>query len=161
VFGYGPHTEGFKAGKPQKTGFQVFVENAIHGEPIEVWGDWEKGRDIIYVKDVVSAIVLALKSNNAMGLYNIASGKLLSLRQEVEEIVEAFSPNDHRSKIVRRPDIPNSIEPFLYDISRARRDLGWSPKYSFREMLEDYKEEMRSGRFSFLVQKRRTMMAGR
>jgi UDP-glucose 4-epimerase len=161
VYGYGPHTEGFKAGKPQKTGFQVFIENAIQGQPIEVWGDCEKGRDIIYVKDVVSAIVLALKNKNAMGLYNIASGKLLSLRQEVEEIVEAFSPTEHRSKIVYRPDIPNSIETFLYDISKARRDLGWSPKYSFREMLEDYKKEMTCGRFSFLVQKRRAMMTRR
>jgi UDP-glucose 4-epimerase len=161
VYGYGPHTEGFKAGKPHKTGFQVFVENAVHGEPIEVWGDSEKGRDIIYVKDVVYAIILALKNKKAMGLYNIASGKLLSLRQEAEEIVDAFSPIDHRSKIVYRPDIPNSIEPFLYDISKARRDLGWSPRYSFREMLEDYKKEMRSGKFKFLVQKRRAMIAGR
>jgi len=158
VYGYGPHTEGFKNGKPHKTGFKVFVENAVEGKPIEVWGDCEKGRDIIYVKDVVSAIILATKCKTALGLYNIASGKLLSLREEAEEIIKVFSPITHPSKIIYRPDKSNSIEPFLYDISKAKQDLGWYPKYSFAEMLVDYKKEMESCRFDFLLEKRRRMM---
>jgi UDP-glucose 4-epimerase len=161
VFGYGPHTEGFKEGKPHETGFKVFVERARRGEPIELWGDCEKARDIIYVKDVVSAIILALKSKNAVGLYNLGSGKLLSLREEAEEITHAFSPVERPSEIVYRPRKPNSVEPLVCDISKAKRDLGWSPKYSFREMLEDYNKEMQSARFSFLVEKRRRMMASR
>ena len=158
VYGYGPHTEGFKNGKPQKTGFQIFIENATSGKPIELWGDCEKGRDIIYVKDVVSAIILALKSGKARGLYNIASGRKLSLREEAEEIIKAFSPSDRRSRIVYRPDKPNSIQSFLYDIRKAERDLGWYPKYSFSDMLVDYKKEMEWGRFDFLVEKRRRML---
>lgn len=158
VYGYGPHTVIFRDGKPHKTGFQVFIENASGGKPLELWGDYDKGRDIVYVKDVVSAIVLALKSKDAIGLYNIASGRLLSLREEATEIVKAFSPKDRPSEIVYRPEIPNSIRPFLYDITRARRDLGWAPKYSFRDMLEDYKTEVRSGRFSFLVKRRLAML---
>jgi UDP-glucose 4-epimerase len=158
VYGYGPHTEIFKNGKPLKTGFKVFIDNAIAGKPIEVWGDSEKGRDIIYVKDVVTAIILALKSKDASGLYNIASGRALSLREEAETIVRVFSPRDHPSKITYRQDKPNSIEPFLYDITKAKRDLGWSPKYSFEEWLVDYKKEMASGRFKFLLEKRRRMM---
>jgi UDP-glucose 4-epimerase len=161
IYGYGPHTEGFRNGKPEKTGFQVFIENATRGDPIELWGDCKKGRDVISVKDVVSAIVLALKSQTARGLYNIASGKQLSLKEEAEEIIRAFSPQDRPSKMVYRPDKPNSIEPFLYDISKAKRDLGWSPRYSFAELLEDYKREMKSGRFSFLLEKRRRMMEQR
>lgn len=158
VYGYGPHTEIFKSGKPIKTGFQIFIENATAGKPLEVWGDPRKGRDIIYVKDVVSAIILALKSKDAAGLYNIASGRLLSLQEEAEGIIRVFSPADHPSEITYRPEKPNSIEPFLYDISKAKRDLGWSPKYSFEEMLLDYKREMGSRRFEFLLKKRRQMM---
>jgi len=158
VYAYGPHTEGFKNGKYVKTGFQVFLENAIAGKSIELWGDCEKGRDIIYVKDVVSAIILAIKSKDVIGLYNITSGKLLSLREEVEEIIRAFSPIERPSQIILCPDKPNSIEPFLYDISKARRDLGWYPKYTFPEMLVDFKKEMESGKFKFLQEKRRHMM---
>lgn len=158
VYGYGPHTEIFKNGKPLKTGFKVFIDNAIAGKPIEVWGDSEKGRDIIYVKDVVTAIILALKSKDASGLYNIASGKTLSLKEEAETIVRVFSPRDHPSRITYRQDKPNSIEPFLYDISKAKVDLGWSPQYSFEEMLVDHRQEMGSGRFKFLLERRRRMM---
>ncbi len=158
VYGYGPHTEIFKNGKPIKTGFKVFIENAIAGKPIEVWGDCEKGRDIIYVKDVVSAIILALKSKDASGLFNIASGRSLSLKEEAETIARIFSPRGRASKVTYRPDKANSIEPFLYNISKAKRDLGWAPKYSFEEMLVDYREEMGSKRFEFLLEKRRRMM---
>ena len=158
VYGYGPHTEIFKNGKPIKTGFKVFMENAIAGKPIEVWGDCKKGRDIIYVKDVVSAIILALKSKDASGLYNIASGRPLSLKEEAETIARVFSPRVHPSKITYRPDKANSIEPFLYNISKAKRELGWAPKYSFEGMLVDYRQEMESERFMFLLEKRRRMM---
>lgn len=161
VYGYGPHTEIFKDGKPIKTGFKIFIENAIAGKPIEVWGDCEKRRDIIYVKDVVSAIILALKSKDAIGLYNIASGRLLSLEEEVEGIVKVFSPKEQPSKIIYRPDKSNSLKPFLYDITKAKRDLGWSPRYSYEEWLVDYKKEMESGRFKFLLEKRRQMMQRR
>jgi UDP-glucose 4-epimerase len=158
VYGYGPHIEIFKDGKPLKTGFKVFIENAMAGRPIEVWGDCNKGRDIIYVKDVVTAIILALKSKDASGLYNIASGRLLSLKEEAETIARVFSPKGHSSKIIYRPNKANSIEPFLYDIAKAKRELGWSPQYSFEEMLLDYKKEMESGRFMFLLEKRSKMM---
>lgn len=158
VYGYGPHTEIFKNGKPVKTGFQVFIENAIAGKPLEVWGDCKRGRDIIYVKDVVSAVVLALNSKSAGGLYNIASGRLLSLEEEARGIISVFSQKDSPSEIVYRPDKVNSIEPFLYDISKAKRDLEWSPMYSFEDMLIDYKKEMESGRFKFLLEKRQEMM---
>ncbi len=155
VYGYGPHTEIYKDGKPLKTGFQAFIENATAGKPIEVWGDCKKGRDIIYVKDVVSAIILALKSKSAIGLYNIASGRSLSLKEEAEGIIRVFSPRDCPSKIIYRPNKPNSLKPFLYDISKAKRDLGWSPKYHYDEMLVDYKREMENGRFRFLIEKKK------
>jgi len=57
--------------------------------------------------------------------------------------------------MIFRPDKPNSIRPFVYDISKAKRDLGWGPTYSFKEMLLDYKEEEKKGRFSFLLKKKK------
>ena len=158
VYGYGPHAEIFKNGKPIKTGFKIFIENAIAGKPVEVWGDSKKGRDIIYVKDVVSAIILALKSKKAIGIYNIASGRALSLEEEAKGIIEVFSQKGHPSKITYRPEKPNSIESFLYDISKAKKELGWSPRYTFEEMLADYKKEMTTERFKFLLEKRIMMM---
>ncbi|MEN6461785.1 MAG: NAD(P)-dependent oxidoreductase [Syntrophomonas sp.] len=160
VYGYGPHTEIYKDGKPLTTGFQVFINNARQGKPLEVWGNYNAGRDIIYVKDVVSAFVLALKKNNISGLYNISSGRLSTLKEEAECIAREFWPQGSQPQLVYKPDKPNSIEPYFYDISGAKLDLGWEPEYSFSEMIADYKRELEAERFLYLVEKRKQMMDG-
>jgi UDP-glucose 4-epimerase len=157
VYGYGHHESYFKDGKVVKTGLGIFIDNAAQGNTIEIWGDKEKGRDVIYVKDVVSAIILAIKSKNAAGMYNIASGKKLTLQQQVEGIIKVFSPREKPSEITFFPERPNSIDPCVYDISKAKRELGWSPRYSFEEMLLDYKSEMESGRWKFLLGRKSRM----
>ena len=157
VYGYGPHTEIFWQGKPIKTGFQIFIENAMAGSTIELWGDLDKGRDIVYVKDVASAFLLALKSNKAAGLYNITSGKAITLKEEAESIIKVFSGEKGTPDTKYQPEKHNSIEPFLYDNSKAMTDFGWAPLYTFEDMLVDYKREMESGRFSFLTEKRRQL----
>jgi UDP-glucose 4-epimerase len=158
VYGYGPHTEIFKDGKPIKTGFQIFIDNAQQGLPIELWGDPSNGRDIVYVKDVVHAIEIALERKGIGGLYNISSGRLLTLREQAEAIVRVFSPPGKQSELRNRPEKPNLVETYVYDIGKAKRTLGWEPKYSFEDMLRDYQSEKDSGRFSFLVEKRNMML---
>ena len=158
VYGYGPHTEIFKDGKPLKTGFQVFIDNAERSHPLELWGDPRNGRDIVYVKDVVSAIGLALEKRGAGGLYNISSGRRLTLKEQAECIIGVFSPPGRPSEIRYLPDKPNGIESYVYGIDKARRMLGWQPQYSFEDMLVDYRKEMELGRFGFLVEKREAMM---
>jgi len=37
VYGYGPHTDIFIDGKPIKTGFEIFIENALKSKTIEIW----------------------------------------------------------------------------------------------------------------------------
>jgi nucleoside-diphosphate-sugar epimerase len=136
----------------------TFIENALACRPLEVWGDGRGGRDIVYVKDVVAAFIKALNSDRAAGLYNIASGKLLTVREEAETIARVFWGDNSPPVIIERPDIPLRLESFSYDIGKAGRDLGWTPEYDFEAMLRDYKMEMTSGRFDHLVEKRRMMM---
>ncbi|MEN6349897.1 MAG: NAD(P)-dependent oxidoreductase [Syntrophomonas sp.] len=158
VYGYGPHTEIYKDGKPLITGFQIFINNAKQGKPLEVWGDCNAGRDIIYVKDVASAFVMALKKNNISGLYNISSGRLSTLKEEAECIAREFWPQGSQPQLVYRPDKPNGIESYFYDISRAKNDFGWAPEYTFSEMIHDYKKELEAEKFRYLVEKRKRMM---
>ena len=157
VYGYGPHTEIFMDGKPIKTGFQIFIENAIACKPLEVWGDSSKGRDIVYIKDVITAFEKSINNDKAQGLYNITSGKSLTLWEEAETIAKVFWGDDSEAVIIERPEKENNIETFLYDISKAKKELDWVPKYSFEEMLIDYRKEKAKKKFSFLVKKRRKM----
>jgi UDP-glucose 4-epimerase len=154
VYGYGPHTEIFKDGKPIKTGFQIFIDKAMTSEPIEVWGDSSIGRDIVYIKDVINAFILAIEHDTASGLFNITSGKKLTLMEEVSSILDVFGPEDSRSKIIEKPEIDNSIDSFYYDISKAKDVLGWEPQYSFKDMLKDFIKESSSKKFSHLLDNR-------
>jgi UDP-glucose 4-epimerase len=158
VYGYGPHTEIFFDGKPIKTGFQIFMENAMACKPLEVWGDSLKGRDIIYVKDVISAFLRAIENDNAQGLYNISSGRLLTLKEEAETIAKVFWGENTEPKIVYRPEKPNHIDSFVYDISKAKRDLDWCPQYNFEDILVDYIKEDNINKFGYLLEKRKALL---
>ncbi|MFA6409830.1 MAG: NAD(P)-dependent oxidoreductase [Gammaproteobacteria bacterium] len=156
VYGYGPHLEIYENGKYYKSGFQVFVEKAIRGEQIEIWGDSKISRDIVYIKDVISAFISALKSTRAAGLYNITSGVPLSLDEQVRTTIKVFSLKDKISGIVYRPDKKSTGFSYVFDITKAKQDFGYAPKFiSFERMLLDYKEEIKKGRCDFLVASRK------
>jgi UDP-glucose 4-epimerase len=157
VYGYGPHTEIFKEGKPILTGFQTFIENAMSGKSLEIWGDSSVGRDIIYVKDVVSAFMKALERENARGLYNIASGTYLTLQEQVELTAKVFWSSNTKPVLTNKPEKEHKMDSFLYENSKAKKELDWCPQYSFEDMLLDYKKEMQSKRFKYLVEKRQKM----
>lgn len=158
VYGFGPHTEIFKDGKPIKTGFQIFIDNSKAGLPIEVWGDAHKGRDIVYIKDVISAFIKAINHKDAIGLFNITSGTRLTLMEEVESIAKVFWNGEGKPVIIERPEKENNIDNFLYDISKAKEVLDWSPQYSFEDMLFDFIKETNDNNFGYLVEKRKMML---
>jgi len=158
VYGYGPHTEIFKNGEPVVTGFQTFIERAIACKPLKMWGDSNVGRDIIYVKDVVSAFIKAMNNDKVHGLFNIASGKYLTLREQVETTAKIFWGDNTKPKIVKLPEKQHCMDSFLYDISKAKQQLDWSPQYNFEEMLLDIKKEMKSKKFEYLIEKRKAML---
>jgi UDP-glucose 4-epimerase len=157
VYGYGPHLEIFKEGKPIKTGFQTFIEKAKQCKPLEVWGDTSVGRDIIYVKDVVAAFLKALENDNAGGLYNISSGYKLTLREEVETIAKVFWGDKTEPQFILQPEKKHTMDSFVYNNSKAKRDFDWSPVYNFEELLRDYEKEVNNNKFGFLLEKRKKM----
>ena len=158
VYGYGPHLEIYKNGKPQKTGFATFIEKARKGESLEVWGDSKATRQIIYIKDVVNVIIKAL-DDSSIRCYGIR-GIGLSLREEAEIIARVFV-QDKVSPIIFKPEIPNGIrEESYYWINDIWPMMG-QPQYDFEAMCRDFIKEERRGRYKWLVEKRQRMMGGK
>ena len=114
------------------------------------------GRPIIYVKDVVSAVISAFNSME-WGVWDIWSCKRLTLKQEVADIIEVFSPKESKSKIIYCPDKLNSIERTRNLEFNWSEVSNWESRYSFRDMLVDYKKEWESGKFKMLVERRKEM----
>ncbi len=57
-----------------------FVSRVMKGEPPIIYGDGQQTRDFTFVKDVVNANILAMNSD-ATGVYNIASGRMISIQE--------------------------------------------------------------------------------
>lgn len=154
VYGVGPHDIIYDNGKEKKSGITIFIENAKNGDPIEIHGNPNLSRDIIYVKDVARAFRLALCSDKALGLYNMTSGIPLTLEKQVETVINVFT-RKKRSKIIYKPQIKNSTPSFLFNMSKAKNDFGFVPEFAdYEKMMIDYKKELESGSLSFFYKKK-------
>ena len=154
VYGVGPHGTIYVNGKAYKSGIATFIDNAMEGKDIELWGNPHIKRDIIYVKDVATAYVMALESDKTYGLYNMPSGTQLDLEEQAQAVIDVFG-TEKGSKLVYRPEKPNNTPSFWYSMEKAKRDFGFVPKYiNYYDMMVDYKKELESGRWDDLVESR-------
>ncbi len=111
----------------------VFLNRALSGEPIEIWGDGSVVRDYLHVSDVVQACLAALAVEGETRLFNIAGGRGLSLLQLVAAIERATGREvDVRFMPPRAMDVPVNV----LSIERARSILGWAPRVGLPEGLE-------------------------
>lgn len=111
----------------------VFLDRISRGEPVEIWGDGSVTRDYIHVSDVTRASLAALESQSEEKLFNIGTGRGLSLLNVIDEIEKVLGRRvEVRFKPGRRADVPVNV----LSIDRAREVLGWSPRVSFRQGLE-------------------------
>lgn len=152
VYGVGPHGSLFINGSYVKSGLQIFIDKASTGEDITIFGNKDLSRDVVYVKDVAHAFYLAMKSEKTYGLYNMTSGRGVTLQEQVEIIVDLFAKSPKKkSKIVYRPEVKNNTPSYLFSMEKAKRDFGFTPAYSdFRVMMIDYKKDMDEHKFQDL-----------
>lgn len=129
--------------------YRYMIDRAVAGEDIEMWGNPDAFKDIVYVKDFCQMVYKAMFADVDGGTYNVGTGKKTTLREQIEGMVKVFSPEDKPSKIIEYPDKP-SFTSFVMDIEPARKDLGYEPEYDYIAYLEDYKREMKENRFDGL-----------
>lgn len=144
VYGAGPHGSLFVNGKIYKSGLQIFMDNAAEGKDICVYGNKNLSRDVVYVKDVAKAYYQAMFSDNTYGLYNVTSGRGVTLEEQAEVIAEVFhTPGKPQSKVVYQPEKINNSPSYLFSIAKAHRDFGYQPQYAdFKVMMTDLKKDL-------------------
>ena len=130
----------FHNGVLKPIGYKYLINRASKGEPIELWGDPNAVKDMVYVKDYCQMIYRAIVATVKSGTYNVGTGIGTSLLEQIEGMIAVFSPHGHPSEIIMRPDKP-SAPSYIMNIDNARRELGYKPCYTYIEMLEDIKKE--------------------
>lgn len=110
----------------------VFLDKALRGEEIVVWGDGSAVRDYVYVGDVAQAFCQAARYTGSRRTFNIGSGRGLSVNELISSIEAVVGRTISRRHLPGRPfDVPVNV----LDISLAAAHLGWQPRCSFREGL--------------------------
>lgn len=104
------------------------------GKPV-VEGDGEQTRDFIYVGDTVRGLILAYEKKESRGkIINLGSGKNISINMLLREICGYMGyTGEWEHRPVRMSDVRN----LCADSKRAKELLGFEPKISFTEGLEE------------------------
>jgi UDP-glucuronate 4-epimerase len=111
------------------------------GEPVPMFGDGTTRRDYTFVDDIVEGIVRAIDRCTGHHLYNLGNSDPVELRKLIEMIGEALGKTP---KIHQLPEQPGDVRQTYADITRASRELGYSPKTPFREGLRRFVEWFRA-----------------
>ena len=153
VYMYAPSKMYYVNGIEKKVAYRYMIDQASKGNDLEMWGDPDAFKDILYVKDLCRMMYLALFTTKDGGIYNAGTGIRTTLRQQIQGIIEVFSPNPSKNKIIEVPT-GDSFPSFVMDIDNAREDLGYEPEYTYIKYLEDYKIEQDLKRFDTIFENR-------
>jgi GDP-L-fucose synthase len=102
--------------------------------PLEVWGDGSEVRDVIYVDDMVEAMLLATQRISSYAPINIGLGKGYSVKEILRDILEVDGYRD--AKVLFDPSKPTTIPLRLIDTHKAESLLGFRAKVGLREGLK-------------------------
>ena len=127
-----PYGESQHSARPQGAA-AVFLQKALKGEEIVIWGDGSVIRDYIYEDDVARAVEAVLNTPQILsGVYNVGTGRGTSLT-ELLEIIRRVSgrPCSASNDPSRSFDVPYNV----LDVARIAQATGWSPRYSLEDGL--------------------------
>lgn len=132
----------------KKISYRYIIDRAINGEDIELWGNPDQKRDIVYVKDFCQFVFKTIFTDAKSGYFNVGADVMVTMQDQIQGIIDVFC-SDKKSKIVYCPE-KRSCDDSHMNIDKARIELGYKPKYDYISYLEDYKKEMKSDRFKGL-----------
>jgi len=129
---YGPHL-------PRARVPKVFIDAALAGKPYHLATGGDLAVDQVYIDDTVAGVLLALdKPSHRYDAYHIATGQAPTI-DDIARIVRDLVPGANVSTApgwyLHGDRYPTARKGAL-DITRARKELGYQPKYDLRAGIE-------------------------
>lgn len=149
IYEYHPNAYHYRNYKHLIMPFRMLMDRASKSLPIEIWGNCKKAKEMVYIKDFIRLVKLAIDSDIEGGIYNVGNGWQVSLEEQILGIIEVFSPKDNPSPVIYVKDKPDPLEN-AFEITKIKRDFGYEPLYTYIQQLEDFKHDMETEPFAKL-----------
>ena len=107
--------------------FGNFLKQKRSNKPLTIVGSGKQTRDFIHVEDLIDAFIKVIKSRLANKIYNLGSGKEVS----INKIASLFG-----GKKIFIPKRPREPKRSLASISKIKKDINWKPKISIQEGIK-------------------------
>jgi UDP-glucose 4-epimerase len=108
-----------------------FINQALRGQELQVYGG-EELRDYLHVTDAVNAVYLAA-TKRADGVFNIGTGKGISIKDTAQTIARAVNP-ELAVRILPREKKAADI---VLDVHRASEAFGFTAEFAFPDKLDE------------------------
>ena len=111
-----------------------FLNNALSGKPLVIYGDGKQNRDFVYVEDVVDATLLALESESAIGeILNVCTGKSISISELAQVLLEVTGRN---LQVIHDKPRKGDVHSNYGDPTKTEKILRFKAKMSLEEGLK-------------------------
>lgn len=115
----------------------IFIKRNIEGLSLNIYGNGNQTRDLLYVEDCAKFVVQAGYSKNANGqIVNAGYGKDIS----INELALLISGDEHKIKHVPHIHSQSEIQRLLCNFKKAKNLLGWCPNTTFEQGISKTRE---------------------
>jgi UDP-glucose 4-epimerase len=118
-----------------------FVNSALKGEALSVYGSGEQIRCFCHINDAVKGLLLVMDSDNAIGeVFNVGNNQQISIMELAKKVIEITGSKSTIEKIAYEKAYPAGFEDMqrrVPDISKIKQVLGWSPQLNLDQIIKD------------------------
>lgn len=109
----------------------IFIERAVRGEDITVFGDGGQTRDFIYVKDIAGALAFAVETPGVTGVFNAGYGGQITINDLADGLIKAAGST---SQVIHAAERAGDVRHSRASADKLRA-AGWIPRHSLEEGL--------------------------
>ena len=124
----------YKVGAEKKRVINIFIQNALSGKNIQLYGSGKRNQDFMYMPDVVRAFWSAYKKK-VYGIFNIATGKTVTMKKLAQRIIK-ISRSSSKIVYLGKPDIQEHVKVKI-DTLKARKYLNFLPAFSLDQGIKE------------------------
>lgn len=118
-----------------------FTRLILNDEEIPMFGDGSTSRDYTYYEDTVSGVLGAIKylreHDKVYEIINLGNNQPVKLAEMIAAIEKA---TEKKARIRQMPMQPGDVDITYANIEKAKKMLGYNPKYSFEEGVKNFVE---------------------